>query len=266
MELNDKVVVVTGGASGIGRALCNRFARERARGVVVADLDGAGAATVADAISAGGGTALAVSTDVAVEADVVALVDKTVDTFGPIDLFCANAGIAISGSVDAPDEAWQRIWDINVMAHVYSARAVLPGMVERGEGYLLHTASAAGLLTNLGAAPYAVTKHAAVALAEWLAITYGDAGIKVSCLCPQGVRTNMLMGSPGDPSTEVVLAQGAIEPEQVADAVIEGLRDERFLILPHPEVAGYVQRKAEDPDRWLAGMRRLQARIHSQLA
>ena len=148
MDLNDKAVVVTGGASGIGRALCHRFAREGARGVVVADLDGAGAATVADAISAAGGTALAVSTDVAVEADVVALVDKAIDTYGPIDLFCANAGIAISGSVDAPDEAWQRIWEINVMAHVYSARAVLPAMVERGGGYLLHPASAAGLLTN----------------------------------------------------------------------------------------------------------------------
>src|SRR5438874_297401 len=215
MELNDKLVVVTGGASGIGRALCKRFAREGARGVVVADLDGAGAATVADAISAGGGTALAVSTDVAVEADVVALVDKATDTFGPIDLFCANAGIAISGSVDAPDEAWQRIWEINVMAHVYSARAVLPGMLARGDGYLLHTASAAGLLTNLGAAPYAVTKHGAVALAEWLAITHGDAGIKVSCLCPQGVRTPMLLGGldSGDIGGEVVVASGnMVEP------------------------------------------------------
>jgi NAD(P)-dependent dehydrogenase (short-subunit alcohol dehydrogenase family) len=259
MELNGKVVVVTGGASGIGRALCSRFAREGARGVVVADLDGAGAATVADAISAGGGTALAVLTDVAVEADVVALVDKATDTYGPIDLFCANAGIAISGSVDAPDEAWQRIWEINVMAHVYSARAVLPGMVARGEGYLLHTASAAGLLTNLGAAPYAVTKHGAVALAEWLAITYGDAGVKVSCLCPQGVRTNMLLGA--GPEGDALLAATAIEPDDVADAVVAGLAAERFLILPHPEVAEYVRRKAGDYDRWLAGMRRLQSRV-----
>jgi len=142
---------------------------------------------------------------------------------------------------------------------------VLPSMLERGDGYLLNTASAAGLLTNIGNAPYSVTKHAAVGLAEWLAITYGDRGIKVSCLCPQGVRTNMLLGSPGDPSTEVVLAQGAIEPEELAEAVIEGLRAERFLILPHPEVAEYYRRKADDPDRWIAGMRRLQAKIASAL-
>jgi short-subunit dehydrogenase len=152
------------------------------------------------------------------------------------------------------------------MAHVYAARVLLPSMLARGEGYLLNTASAAGLLTNIGNAPYSATKHAAVGLAEWLSITYGDRGIKVSCLCPQGVRTNMLLGSPGDPSTEVVLAQGAIEPEQVADAVIDGLRAERFLILPHPEVSEYVRRKAEDPDRWLAGMRKLQARIMGRLA
>ena len=152
------------------------------------------------------------------------------------------------------------------MAHVYAARAVLPSMLARGEGYLLNTASAAGLLMNIGNAPYTATKHAAVGLAEWLAVTYGDRGIKVSCLCPQGVRTNMLLGTPGDPSTEVVLAQGAIEPEDVAEAVVEGLRAERFLILPHPEVAEYVRRKAEDPDRWLSGMRRLQQRINESLA
>jgi NAD(P)-dependent dehydrogenase (short-subunit alcohol dehydrogenase family) len=259
MELNGKVVVVTGGASGIGRALGRRFAREQARAVVVADLDAEGAAAVADEITATGGHAVAVSTDVAVEADVIALVEKTVDAYGHVDLFCANAGIAVSGSVDAPDEDWQRIWNINVMAHVFSARAVLPSMLERGDGYLLHTASAAGLLTNLGAAPYAVTKHAAVALAEWLAITYGDAGIKVSCLCPQGVRTNMLLGA--GPEGDALLAATAIEPEAVADAVVAGLAVERFLILPHPEVAEYVRRKAGDYDRWLAGMRRLQSRV-----
>ena len=259
MKLEGKVVIVTGGASGIGRALCRRFAQEGARGTVVADLDADGATAVADEITATGAPAVAVSTDVGVEADVMALVDKATDTYGPIDLFCANAGIAIGGSVDAPDEEWQRIWDINVMAHVYSARAVLPGMLDRGEGYLLHTASAAGLLTNLGAAPYAVTKHAAVALAEWLAITYGDAGIKVSCLCPQGVRTNMLLGA--GPEGDALLAAGAIEPEDVADAVVAGLAAERFLILPHPEVAEYFQRKAGDYDRWLAGMRRLQTRV-----
>jgi NAD(P)-dependent dehydrogenase (short-subunit alcohol dehydrogenase family) len=259
VDVAGKVAVVTGGASGIGRALCRRFARDGAAATVVADLDAEGAAAVADELTAAGAQALAVSTDVAVEADVEALVEKAMESFGPIDLFCANAGIAISGTVDAPDEEWRRIWDVNVMAHVYSARAVLPGMLARGEGYLLHTASAAGLLTNLGAAPYAVTKHAALALAEWLAITYGDAGIKVSCLCPQGVRTNMLLGA--GPEGEALLAAGAIEPEQVADAVITGLASERFLILPHPEVAEYFRRKADDYDRWLAGMRRLQDRI-----
>jgi NAD(P)-dependent dehydrogenase (short-subunit alcohol dehydrogenase family) len=257
VELRDKVVVVTGGASGIGAALSRRFATEGARAVVVADLDADGARAVASEI---GGTPA--STNVAVEADVQALVTKTVDAHGPIDLFCSNAGIAISGGVEVPDEEWQRIWQINTMAHVYAARAVLPGMLARGEGYLLNTASAAGLLTNLGAAPYAVTKHAAVALAEWLSITHGDAGIKVSVLCPQGVRTPMLLGGAdaGEEAASMLLA-GAIEPEQVADAVVEGLRAETFLILPHPEVAEYLQRKTADYDRWLGGMRRLQARV-----
>ena len=257
MRLNDKVVVVTGGASGIGRALCRRFAAEGARGVVVADLNADAAKAVADEI---GGTA--VSTDVAVEADVEALVEKAIGTYGPIDLFCSNAGIVIGGGVEVPNEQWQAIWDINLMAHVYAARAVLPGMLARGEGYLLNTASAAGLMTNLGAAPYAVTKHAAVALAEWLAITHGDAGIKVSCLCPQGVKTPMLLGGAevGDEAAHMLLP-GAIEPEDVAEAVVQGLADERFLILPHPEVAEYMRRKADDYDRWLSGMRRLQARV-----
>jgi NAD(P)-dependent dehydrogenase (short-subunit alcohol dehydrogenase family) len=261
MELSGKVVVVTGGASGIGRALCRRFAAEGAKAVVVADFDADGAATVAAEI---GGEA--VSTDVAVEADIKSLVERTEQHHGPIDLFCSNAGIAVGGGVDASDEDWQRIWDINLMAHVYAARAVLPGMLARGEGYLLNTASAAGLLTNLGAAPYAVTKHAAVALAEWLAITHGDAGVKVSCLCPQGVRTPMLLGgleANDTAGSSVVASGGVLEPEDVAEAVVQGLRDERFLILPHPEVADYVKRKADDEDRWLHGMRRLQARLIS---
>jgi NAD(P)-dependent dehydrogenase (short-subunit alcohol dehydrogenase family) len=262
VELVDKVVVVTGGANGIGAALSRRFAAEGARGIVVVDREADAAVAVAEEIGERG---LALTADVGVEADIVSVIERAEAAFGPIDLFCSNAGIGGGGSVDADDSVWQSIWDINLMAHVYAARALLPAMLARGEGYLLNTASAAGLLTNIGNAPYTVTKHAAVGLAEWLSITYGDRGIKVSCLCPQGVRTNMLLGSPGDPSTEVVLAQGAIEPEQLAEAVVEGLRDERFLILPHPEVADYVKRKAEDPDRWLAGMRRLQARIHSQL-
>jgi NAD(P)-dependent dehydrogenase (short-subunit alcohol dehydrogenase family) len=254
MELAGKVVVVTGGANGIGRALCRRFAGEGAAAVVVADLDADGAAAVAGEV---GG--LAVTTDVAVEADVVHLVDKATDAFGPIDLFCANAGIAVGGGAEATDEDWQRSWTVNLMAHVYAARALLPGWLARGQGYLLHTASAAGLLTNIGAAPYSVTKHGVVALAEWLSIAHGDAGLKVSCLCPQGVRTNMLAGA--DPAMERLLWPAALEPEVVADAVVEGLRAERFLILPHPEVADYFRHKADDYDRWLAGMRKLQRRV-----
>jgi NAD(P)-dependent dehydrogenase (short-subunit alcohol dehydrogenase family) len=259
MELGGKVAVVTGGGSGIGRALCVRFAAEGARAVVVSDIDGDAAAKVADEV---GG--LAVRTDVAEEADVQALVAQAEEAYGPIDLFCSNAGIGGGGGVEVPDADWQRIWEINLMAHVYAARAVVPGMVARGEGYLLNTASAAGLLANLGNAPYTVTKHAAVALAEWLAITYGDQGIKVSCLCPQGVRTPMLMGGLelDDPSAAMVLASGGIiEPEDLAEVVVAGLREERFLILPHPEVAEFYRRKADDPDRWIRGMRRIQSRL-----
>ena len=253
MELADKVVVVTGGASGIGRALAVRFAAEGARGVAVADRDAAGAEAVAASI---GERAIAVATDVADEAQVQRLVDETEARFGgPIDLFCSNAGIATTGGVETPTEDWQRIWDINVMAHVFAARAVLPSMIARGEGYLLNTASAAGLLSQIGSAPYAVTKHAAVAFAEWLSITHGDQGLKVSCLCPQGVRTPML----GDGGA--LLGPGAIEPEAVADAVVEGLRTEEFLILPHPEVREYFRRKGDDYERWLKGMRRLQSRV-----
>lgn len=256
MEIAGKVAVVTGGASGIGRALCRRFAREGARGVVVADINAQGTRAVADEI---GG--LAVPTDVSKEPEIQALVARAIESFGRIDLFCSNAGIAIQGGVDVADAEWRRIIDINFMAHLWAARAVLPAMLERGEGYLLTTASAAGLLTQIGSAPYAVTKHMAVALAEWISVTYGDLGIKVSCLCPQGVKTGMLSEASGP----AFLLIGAIEPDVVADAVIEGLRDERFLILPHPEVKEYVARKASDPDRWLRGMRRLQARIAEAL-
>lgn len=254
MNLSGAVTVVTGGGNGIGRALCRRFAAEGAQAVVVSDIDGDAAAAVAAEI---GG--LAVTTDVAVEAGVQALVDRAIDAFGPIDLFCANAGIGTMGGVDASDADWERTWNVNVMAHVYAARALLPGWLARGQGYLLQTASAAGLLTNIGSAPYSVTKHAVVALAEWLAITHGDAGVKVSCLCPQGVRTNMLAAAGGAGAR--LLDAGAIEPEELAEAVIKGLAEERFLILPHPEVAEYFQRKATDYDRWLAGMRKLQRRV-----
>jgi NAD(P)-dependent dehydrogenase (short-subunit alcohol dehydrogenase family) len=261
MELRDKVVVVTGGGNGIGRALVRRFAQEAPRGIVVADIDSAGAQQVAEAL---GDVAVPVAADVGVEADVHHLVQVAEARWGPVDLFCSNAGIAVGGGFEASDEDWDRIWRINVLAHVFAARAVLPSMLARGEGYLLQTASAAGLLSQIGSAPYSVTKHAAVAFAEHLAIAHGDQGIKVSCLCPQGVKTDMLLGGrdAGDTGASVVLAAAeALEPEAVADVVVEGLRDERFLILPHPEVAEYFRRKASDYDRWLAGMRRLQARV-----
>jgi NAD(P)-dependent dehydrogenase (short-subunit alcohol dehydrogenase family) len=253
MKLQDKHAVVTGGASGIGRELCRRFVREGARAVVVADLDGAGAEAVAAEI---GG--LGSQVDVAVEANVRSLVQLAERENGPIDLFCSNAGIGFPGGVEVSNADWQRIWDVNVMAHIYAARAVLPSMLERGAGYLLNTASAAGLLTQIGSAPYAVTKHASVALAEWLSIAHGDQGIKVSVLCPQAVRTAMTAESPNG---GVAGVDGMIEPEEVADVVIEALAREQFLILPHPTVHTYMQRKAGDYERWLNGMRRLQARF-----
>jgi len=262
MELRDKVVLVTGGANGIGRALCRRFVAEGVRGLAVVDKEAKAAYELALEL---GPTAIGLAADVAREADVDSAVRTTEERFGPIDLLVSNAGIAASGGVDAPDEVWQQLWEVNLMAHVYGARAVLPGMLARGEGYLLNTASAAGLLTNIGNAPYSVTKHAAVGLAEWLAVTHGDQGIKVSCLCPQGVRTNMLLGGADDPAGAVVLAQGAIEPDEVAEAVVRGLAAETFLILPHPEVLTHFQRKAGDYDRWLGGMRKLQRHITGSL-
>ena len=262
MLLTDKVVLVTGGANGIGRALCERFVAEGARSVAVVDLDAKASLEVAQAL---GDRAIGLAADVSREDDVMSAVRVTEERFGPIDLMVSNAGIGTAAGIDAPNDAWQAIWGVNVMAHVYAARAVIPGMVARGEGYILNTASAAGLLTNIGDAAYTVTKHAAVGFAEWLAITYGDDGIKVSCLCPQGVNTNMVRQAAATSAGGVVIAEGLIEPEAVADAVIAGLAEERFLILPHPEVHEYVQRKAADPDRWLGGMRKLQRRIRDGL-
>jgi NAD(P)-dependent dehydrogenase (short-subunit alcohol dehydrogenase family) len=260
MDVSGAHVVVTGAGSGIGRAMAVRFAAGGAS-VTVADLhEHTGSATAATI----GPRARAVACDVRSEAAIGALVAAAEDAFGPIDLFCSNAGVAIGGGPDAPDEDWTTSWEVHVMSHVYAARAVLPGMIARGRGYLLNTASAAGLLTNLGAAPYTVTKHAAVGFAEWLAITYGDAGIKVSCLCPQGVNTPMLMGGLDETAGAAVLASGEVlEPEDVAEAVVEGLAAERFLILPHPVVQRYIEGKTADYDKWLAGMRRLQARIQA---
>jgi NAD(P)-dependent dehydrogenase (short-subunit alcohol dehydrogenase family) len=255
MKIADKHVVVTGGASGIGRSLCARFAAEGARAVVVADLDADGTAAVAEAV---GG--LSVPADVADETAVQALVSRAVEAHGPIDLFCSNAGILVMGGEEVPNADWQRIWEINVMSHVYAARAVLPAMLERGRGYLLNTASAAGLLSQIGSAPYSVTKHAAVGYAEYLAIEYGDRGIGVSVLCPQAVRTGMTAGTD---EGGVAGVDGMMEADAVADAVVAGLDEERFWILPHPTVAEYVQRKAGDVDRWLRGMRRLRAQYVS---
>lgn len=261
MELAGRVAVVTGGAGGIGAALARRFAAEGAAGVVVADLDAPAAAEVAAAI---GPVALGVGVDVTDEAQVRGLVASAEQRYGRIDVFCANAGVTAGAGLEAADADWHRAWAVNVLAHVYAARAVLPGMLARGDGYLLQTCSAAGLLTAVGDAPYSVTKHAAVGLAEWLAVTYGDRGIRVSALCPQGVRTPMLTDGldAGHVGAQVTAASGAVlTPDQVADAVIEGMAAERFLILPHPEVAGFARRKAEDPDRWLAAMRSMISRF-----
>ena len=256
MEVQDKTIVVTGGASGIGKAMCERFAAEGARQVVVADLNGDGAAAVAERI--GVARAAARQVDVGVEAELIDLIDDTESRFGPIDLFCSNAGIGLGKGLDEPDEVWDAIWRVNTQSHIWVARHLVPKMIARGGGYLLNTASAAGLLTQIGSVTYAVTKHAAVALAEWIAITHGRDGIKVSVLCPQAVRTAMTADGPG-----VAGVDGMIEPEQAADAVIEALREERFLVLPHPEVAEYIRRKSTDYDRWLHGMRRLQERYLS---
>jgi NAD(P)-dependent dehydrogenase (short-subunit alcohol dehydrogenase family) len=248
--VRDKTVVVTGGGGGIGRALSVRFAREGAKAIVVADLNGEAAAQVAEEV---GGTP--VECDVGREADVQLLVKHAISKHGRIDLFCSNAGIAVDGDEQTPTAEWERCWDVNVMAHVYAARLVVPHMLGCGGGYLLHTVSAAGLLTHIHSATYAVTKHASLAFAEWLSIAYGDRGIGVSAVCPQGVRTDMLRRAAAGGRS--FLLDTALGPEEVADAVVAGLADERFLILPHPEVAEYFRRKAGDYDRWLRGMRKV---------
>jgi NAD(P)-dependent dehydrogenase (short-subunit alcohol dehydrogenase family) len=254
MRLEGKNVVVTGAASGIGAALARRFAAEGASGVVVADVQ----IDALEGVARESGNALAVRCDVTEEEQIQALVDAAEDRFGPIDLFCSNAGIVVPGGAGASDEIWKRSIDVNVMAHVYAARIMVPRMIERGGGYLLQTASAAGLLSQIGSAPYSVTKHAALALAEWLAITHGEKGIKVSVLAPQAVRTAMTAGIEGG---GVAGVDGMLEPDVVADAVVRGLASEAFLILPHPQVLEYFRRKASDYDRWIAGMQRLQARF-----
>lgn len=259
MDLDGVVAVVTGAASGIGRALARALARDAGAVVVVADIDGTGAEAVATEIageSAGRPAPVACEVDVTDEAAVIALIERVEETAGPIELWCGNAGISRMGGVERPNEEWNHVWDVNLMAHVIACRHLVPRWVERGSGHLLVTASAAGLLTGLGTASYAVTKHAAVALAEWIAITHGDDGVRVSCLCPQGVRTPMtesdwLLG------VAQVEALGLMEPDEVAVKTLEGLQQDHFLILPHPEVATYEQRRAGDRHRWLRGMRRM---------
>src|SRR5579884_1115016 len=259
VRLGGRTVVVTGAAGGIGRALALRCAAEGAR-VAVTDVRAEGLERVGDELGAGH---LAAACDVTDEDAVSALIDRVEAELGPVEVFFANAGVAIGEDpVDTPDDVWDRAFAVNVRAHVVAARRLLPGWLSRGSGYFVATASAAGLLTQIGSAPYAVTKHAAVAFAEWLSVTYGERGIRVSCLCPMGVRTAMLAGD--GLGERVVRGAGAVlEPEQVADVVIASIEREQFLILPHPEVLTFFQRKALDYERWLAGMRRLQARTEA---
>ncbi|MEC3769483.1 MULTISPECIES: SDR family oxidoreductase [Cupriavidus] len=261
MEVRNKTVVVTGAATGIGRALALAFAQAGARGVAVADLNAAGAAAVAAEVQAVAPACqvFAQPVDVADAAAVQGLADLATQRFGQVDIFCSNAGIILRKGLDASAGDWQRIWEINVMAHIHAAKAVLPQMLERGDGYFVNTVSAAGLLSQIGSAPYAVTKHAAIGFAEWLSITYGERGIKVSCICPQGVQTNMLFGENGE--RKGFLQEGSVTAEHVAAVTLEGVADERFLILPHPEVLEYYRRKGQDYDRWLRGMRRLHDKV-----
>ena len=261
MQLAGKLVVVTGGANGIGKGLCQRFHAEGARKVVVADLEEDNARAFADTID---GDAFGV--DVSDESQIAAMVADVESRHGPIDLFCSNAGIfGLDGeqlwATSAPNNLWQSMWEIHVMSHVYAARACLPSMMERGEGYFLNTASAAGLLSQIGSAPYSATKHAAVAFAESLAITHGDDGIKVSVLCPQAVETRMILNASPDGEGGSAGVDGVLPVDAVAAAVVEGLAEERFLILPHPEVEEYRQNKARNYDRWLGGMRKFKRMI-----
>ena len=253
MQVAGKTIAITGGGNGIGRALALRFAKEGAKHIAVADLDESAAKAVAAEINGFG-----MKVDVAQEQAVLDFIDATETRFGPIDLFCSNAGIARGRGLETSNEIWRQVMDVNVMAHIYAARALVPRMIQRGGGYFLNTASAAGLLAQIGNVTYSVSKHAAVAFAEWLSITHGHEGIKVSILCPQAVRTDMIAGHEGG----VASVNGVIEPDQVADAVIAGLAEEKTLILPHPVVAEYVNRRAQDRDRWIAGMRKLQQRTY----
>lgn len=256
MKIEGRVVVVTGGASGIGKAMAQRFHKEGARGIVVADLNGPGAESVAREI---GG--VAVQADVTREDDVRRIARAAEESFGAIDLFCSNAGVSVrdadlENAASTPDAGWELGWGVNVMAHVFAARVVLPSMIARGEGYFLNTVSAAGLLSQIGSAVYSTTKHAAVGFAEHLAIAHREHGVRVSILCPQAVDTPMLGGARGSQSVD-----GVLSPDQVAQCVVEGLEAETFLILPHPQVVEYMRRKTADYDRWVRGMVRLRRSV-----
>ena len=256
MDIRAKVAIVTGAASGIGAALARRLAAQGARGVVVADVQIERAQAVANEI--GAGQAMAIACDVSREADIQALVARTRERFGQVDIFVSNAGIlGRMGGFDLEDELWEKMWKIHCMAHVWAARAVVPDMVARGEGYFVVTASAAGLLNIVESAPYGVTKHGAVAFAEWLRIAYGKQGLRVSCLCPQSVQTDMTARGSGSAGID-----GMLSADHVAGDVVSAMHDEKFLVLPHPQVAQYFQGKARDHDRWLGGMQKLYA-IHT---
>ncbi len=253
MDLQNRVIVITGAGSGIGESLARRFASERPAALILADINTAAVGAVAKSLDA-----TAMTVDVSSVEENQRLIESTEERFGPIDLFCANAGIGFAGDEQSDPADWERMWHVNTMSHVHAARFLIPGWLARNDGYFLSTASAAGLLTNLKAAQYSVTKHGAVAFAEWLAVTYGDRGIKVSCLCPMGVDTPFL-----DSAEEFhdLLDPYSIQPAEVAEAVVQGVGDENFLILPHPDVAKYFQNKANDYDRWIGGMQKLQRSV-----
>jgi NAD(P)-dependent dehydrogenase (short-subunit alcohol dehydrogenase family) len=251
------VAVVTGGAGGIGRALGQRFAVEGCR-VVLVDLDPTAAQAAATEVAG----AIGLGADVGDRAAVRAMVGEVESQVGPIDIYCSNAGVA-SGAGLGEDEDWEISWRVHGLAHVHAARFVLPGMTERGRGAFVVTASAAGLLMMMQSAPYTVTKHASVAVAEWLAVNFGGRGVQFHCLCPQGVRTPMVTRGTTTSQSELEASGAILEPEVVADEVVAAVKADRFLVLPHPEVQGYEQAKVADRDRWLAGMRRLLNRVTS---
>lgn len=266
MEITGKVAVVTGAASGIGKALAARLIADGAKGVVLTDLDEAGVQAAADEL---GAAAIGLYADASSEADIAAAIAAAERDFGPVSLFFANAGIAVQESEQADDDTWDLNWRVNTYAHVIAARLLVPGWLERGEGHFVSTASAAGLLTQVGSAPYAVTKHAAVGFAEWLAVTYGDRGIGVTCLCPMGVDTPLLRDAGGSNEqdgestiTKVVTSAGAVlSPEQVASETLDAVRANRFIVLPHPEVLDFASQKTSDYDRWISGVQRMRRKV-----